>query len=72
MTSRWTSAFGLMSSIATKPSVRLTTVAGSSPATILQKMQSGRSCSQDPLVGDRAGAHADELADGSPSTSHGE
>jgi hypothetical protein len=32
MTSRWTSAFGLMSSIATKPSVRLTSRAGDVPA----------------------------------------
>ena len=31
MTSRWTSAFGLMSSIATRPGARLTSVDGSSP-----------------------------------------
>src|SRR3954454_13321959 len=40
MTRKWTSALGLMSSIARRPSARLTTVAGSSPRWILQKMQS--------------------------------
>src|SRR6476619_1717305 len=61
MTSRWTSAFGLMSSIARSPSPRFTTVAGSSPASILQTMQSG-SRSEDPLLRHRRTADSDELA----------
>src|SRR5690242_3315913 len=63
MTSRCTSAFGLMSSIASRPSARLTTVDGTSPAWILQKMQSG-SRSEYPLLRDRAAADPHELADG--------
>src|SRR5438552_1926179 len=61
MTSRWTSAFGLMSWIATNPSARLTTVAGTSPRTIWQKTQS--SGSEDPLLGDRRAARPYEVAD---------
>src|SRR5436190_16158369 len=61
MTSRWTSAFGLMSSIATNPSARLTTVAGTSPRTIWQKTHS--SGSEDPLLGDRRAARPYEVAD---------
>src|SRR5262245_17673620 len=51
-----------MSSIATKPSARLTTVAGASPATILQKMQSA-SGSDDPFLRDGRSADSDEGAD---------
>src|SRR5438552_4046063 len=61
-TRRCLSAFGAMSSIATKPSVRLTIAAGASPRTMRQKMQS--SGSDDPLLRHRESAHADELADG--------
>jgi len=61
ITSRCTSAFGLMSSIATNPSARSTTVAGSSPRTILQKMQSC-SGSEDSLLRDASTSHADEVA----------
>src|SRR5712691_7094546 len=54
-----------MSSMATKPSVRLTTVAGSSPRAILQKMQSGsKSGSEDPLLRHGSAPHGHELADG--------
>src|SRR5262249_52464356 len=60
---RWTSARGLMSSIATKPSVRLTTVAGASPLAIRQKMQSAWLGSEDPLLRHPGSAHPDELAD---------
>src|SRR5581483_3320427 len=63
ITSRWTSAFGFASSIARSPSPRLTTVAGSSPAWILQKTQSG-SRGTDALLRHRRAADADELADG--------
>src|SRR4029077_6726404 len=49
-----------MSSIARSPSPRLTIVAGSSPAWILQKMQSG-SRSKDPLLRHRRTADSDEF-----------
>src|SRR6266508_1989696 len=63
ITSRCTSAFGFMSSIARNPSVRFTIFDGSLPATMLQKMQSG--CGgNDALLADRGGADAHELADG--------
>ena len=61
ITITWTSARGLMSRKATKPSARPTTSAGTSPATMRQKMQA--SGSENPLLrdSDRAGPH--ELAD---------
>src|SRR5436190_10571064 len=51
-----------MSSIATKPSARLTTVADASPETILQKMQS-LSGSEDSFLRDGGPANADQLPD---------
>src|SRR5438067_8926396 len=58
MTSRWSSAFGLMSRMATNPSVFATW----SPSRYSrQKRQS--SGSEDSLLGDRPRAHAHELAD---------
>src|SRR3954452_10850781 len=61
ITSRCTSAFGLMSSIAKNPSVLPTTVDGRLPSTMRQKMQSG--CGgNDALLADAGGADAHELA----------
>src|SRR5205085_11070952 len=57
-TSRWVSAFGLMSRIATKPSVFAT---WSPSRTSRQKRQS--SGSDDPLLGDVRATHPDEGAD---------
>ena len=64
MTSTWTSAFGLMSSIAMKPSARLTTVAGSSPRDdpAEDAVRVAHAARIPSSVTARA-AHADELAD---------
>src|ERR671925_1643308 len=59
MTSRWTGAFGLMSSTATNPSAACT---WSPSAASLQKRQSGRDA-MDPFRGDATRAGADERAD---------
>src|SRR5438034_3538995 len=61
ITSRWVSAFGLMSRTATKPSAALTC---SPSRTSPQKRQS--SSSEDPFLRDRSPAHFEELADFAP------
>src|SRR5262249_3626791 len=58
--SRCTGACGLMSLIATNPCVALT---WSPSRTSLQKRQSSCGVGKDPLLADRASAHANEVAD---------
>src|SRR4051812_7082265 len=60
-TSRWTGARGLMSRMATKPSIALTW----SPSRYRrQNRQSSWSGSEDPLLHDRSRADADQVTDG--------